>query len=264
LLYHLLIEPLQSQLAGPQELIVVPDRDLFALPFAALWDNDRKQYLTEELTIRLATSATAQPESPSVLQPALVVADPHTPLGARLPASQEEAAHIAALYSGTTTLTGEAATRTAFIAAARKSALIHYAGHADSDASVSFGTLLFAADGGQTGVLGSNEIANLHLEGNPLVVLAGCGTFRGDTTHVAGMPSLARAFLTAGARSIVATLWEIDDDVSAHFFLKLHENLLAGASPAVALRRAQVYFLHSADPQLAHPATWSATETLSN
>jgi CHAT domain-containing protein len=263
-LHHLLIEPLLARLAGEREIVIVPDHELFALPFAALWDNDRKQYLTEQFIIRFAPSATSRPESPSVLQPALVVADPPTPNGARLPASRKEADNIAALYPGTTTLTGEAATRTAFTDAARGSALIHFAGHADSDASASYGALLFASDGDKPVVLGSNDIAHLRLDRNPLVVLAGCGTFRGDTNHVAGMTSLAGAFLTAGARAVIATLWEIDDDVSAPFFQSLHEHLRAGASPAIALRQAQADLIHSTDPRLAHPATWSAAETLSN
>lgn len=264
ILHHLLIEPLQARLAGEQEIVIVPDHELFAVPFAVLWDTNRKQYLTEEFTIRFAPSATLRPESPSVLQPALIVADPPTLLGPRLPASREEAAHIAALYGGATTLTGEAATRTAFTDAARGSALIHFAGHANSDASASYAALLFAADGDKPGVLGSNDVARLRLDRNPLVILAGCGTFRGDTSHVAGMTSLAGAFLTAGARSVIATLWEIDDDVSAPLFLSLHEYLRAGASPATALRKAQVDLLHSPNARLAHPATWSAAETLSN
>jgi CHAT domain-containing protein len=263
-LHHLLIEPLRARLAGEREIVIVPDHELFALPFAALWDNDRKQYLTEQFTIRFAPSATARPESPSVLQPALVVADPPTPNGARLPASREEAANIAALYPGTTTLTGEAATRTAFTDAARGSALIHFAGHANSDASASYGALLFASNGGKQDILSSNDVAHLRLDRNPLVVLAGCGTFRGDTSHVAGMTSLASAFLTAGARAVIATLWEIDDDVSARLFQPLHEHLRAGESPAIALRNAQFDLIHSTDPRLAHPATWSAAETLSN
>lgn len=263
-LHRLLIDPWKVRLAGVREIVIVPDHELFALPFAALWDDDRKQYLAEEFTIRFAPSATSRPESPSVIQPALVVADPPTPFGARLPDSREEAAHIAALYTRPTTLTGEAATRAAFIDAARGSALIHFAGHANSDASTSYAALLFAPDGDQTGVLGLNDVAHLHLDRSPLVVLAGCGTFRGDTSHVAGMTSLAGAFLTAGARGVIATLWEIDDDVSAPFFLQVHEQLRAGMSPANALRNAQAVFLHSTDPRLAHPATWSAAETLSN
>jgi CHAT domain-containing protein len=102
----------------------------------------------------------------------------------------------------------------------------------------------------------------MRLERQPLVILAACGTFRGDALHVAGMSSLSRAFLTAGARGVVGTLWEIEDDVSALLFLKLHRYLHAGSSPAHALRQAQTELLRSGDPRLAQPASWAAVEFL--
>jgi CHAT domain-containing protein len=261
-LHHLLIEPLLPQLAGVQEIVFVSDRQLYALPFAALWDSSREVYLAEEFTIRFAPSATLEPETAESLHPALVTSDPPTASLPRLPASAQEASGIAALYRDATMLTGKAATRAAFTEAATRSALIHFAGHANSDASDAYGALLLAADGSDSGVVGANDVSRFRLDRHPLVVLAACGTFRGNAEHVTGMSSLARAFLVAGARGVVGTLWEIDDDVSAPLFLRLHQHLLAGASPARALRQTQVDLLHSADPRLAHPATWAPAESL--
>jgi len=261
-LHRLLLAPLHVD--GANELVIVADRQLYALPFAALWNEERKQYLGEQFTIRFALSANASPETPEPLAPALIVADPPTPLWQALPGSREEAARIAAIHIGATLLTGDAATRSAFAEAARGSALIHFAGHANSDASGTYAALLLAARGEDSGVVGANDIARLRLDRHPLVVLAACGTFRGNAQHVAGMSSLARAFLTAGARGVVGTLWEIDDDVSSPLFLRFHEQLRAGASPSRALREAQLQLIHSANPRLAHPATWAPAESLSN
>jgi CHAT domain-containing protein len=263
-LHHLLIDPLRSQLIGVDEIVFVPDRQLYALPFAALWNGDRKQYLAEEFTIRFATAATSRHETSAPLQPALIIADPSTTTGPSLPNSRVEAGRIATLYSGASMLTGADATRAAFTVAARRSALIHFAGHANSDTSGSYAALSFANTGLESGIVGANDVARLRLDRQPLVVLAACGTFRGNAQHVAGMSSLARAFLIAGAREVVGTLWEIDDDVSAPLFFHLHEHLRAGASPARALRLAQLDLLHSTEPRLAHPATWSPVESLSN
>jgi len=80
---------------------------------------------------------------------------------------------------------------------------------------------------------------------------------------VAGMSSLARSFLIAGARGVVGTLWEIDDDVSAPLFTRFHQLLRAGASPARALRDAQLEMLHASDPRASHPAAWSPVAYLS-
>jgi CHAT domain-containing protein len=168
------------------------------------------------------------------------------------------------MYDGTTLLAGEGATRTAFADSARRSSLIHFAGHANSDATTSHGALLFAGAGDDSEILGSSEVAQLRLERHPLVVLAACGTLRGDVLHVAGMSSLSRAFLIAGARGVVGTLWEVDDDVSAALFRRFHAHLRAGMPPAEALRAAQVDALRSPDLRLGHPATWSPVELLTD
>jgi CHAT domain-containing protein len=263
-LHRLLIEPLSPVLGGITQLIVVPDRQLHALPFGALWDERRKEYLIERFTIRLAPYASAGAEATGPLQPALIVADPATSLRSPLPGGEDEAQQIAALHRGATLLTGEGATRAAFVDAAGRSALIHFAGHADSDTGHAYAALLLASHGTDPGVLGAGDVSRLRLTAHPLVVLAACGTFRGNLHHVAGMSSLGRAFLLAGARGVVGTLWEIEDDVSLPLFLRLHEELRSGSSPAAALRQAQVDLLRSTNPRLSHPAAWAPVELIIN
>lgn len=263
-LYRTLIEPLQPHLGGVRELVIIPDRRLYAVPFAALWNAQAGRYLVEDFTLRLAPSATYQRDLPPPAQtPALVVADPPAAGLPPLRASREEASGVAAMY-GATLLTGEEATRAAFVDAARGSALIHFAGHANSDATTSHAALLLADAGNVPGVLGASDVARLVLQRNPLVVLAACGSVRGDPLHVSGMSSLARAFLLAGARGVVGTLWEIDDDVSARLFVRFHAHLRAGLPPSRALREAQLDTLHSSDRRMAHPATWSPVVLLTD
>jgi CHAT domain-containing protein len=258
-LHRLLIAPLQSRLDSVDQIVIVPTRQLQAVPFAALYDGVRHQYLVEQFAIRFAAAASSADEGAAApLQPALVFADPLAPRWPRLPASRAEGERIATLY-GATLISGEAATRRRFLSAAKESALIHYAGHADSDAA-SYGALLLAASDGDSGMLTSSEIARSSLPRHPLVVLAACGTFRGESIHTAGMSSLAQSFLLAGARAVVGTLWEIDDDVAAPLFLAVHEQLRAGASPAQGLRAAQLAMIHASDARLQHPATWAPVE----
>jgi CHAT domain-containing protein len=258
-LYRLIVAPVEQRLASVDQLVIVPDRQLFAVPFAALYDDSRRQYLVERFTMRFAPALSATAETADrALQPALVAADPPTPYWPRLPASRDEGARIAAMQ-GATLLSGEAATRERFINAAAGSALIHYAGHADSDAGDSYGALLLAPTDRDSGILASGDIARLSLVRHPLVVLAACGTFRGDPIHAAGMSSLVRAFLLAGARAVVGTLWEVDDDISP-LFLRFHQQLRAGVSPAHAVRAAQLEMIHASDARLRHPATWAPFE----
>jgi len=253
----LLIAPIRPQLAGIDQLTIVPDRQLFAVPFAALFNRKSGRWLMEELDLRFAPALSSLPAVTSnALAPALIVGDPPTSRP-RLRGGQDEAGQLTSLYRATL-LAGDAATRASFIDTARQSALIHFTGHAESASSASNGALLLA--GGDA--LVENDIARMRLDQHPLVVLAACGTFRGDPLHVAGMSSLSRAFLIAGARGVVGTLWEVEDDVATTLFLRFHENLRAGASPARALRDAQRAMLQSSDPRLAHPATWAPVELL--
>jgi len=260
-LYELLIKPLQ--LAGIEEIVIVPDRDLHRVPFAAVYDPRRRRYLIEDFTFRFSlTAAEAFAPASGSLQPALVVADPERAGWPRLDYARAEAQEIAALYGNATLLSRDAATPARFVEAASRSALIHYAGHADSDTTRSYGALLLAAGPGDPGILGSSEIAHHRLPRRPLVVLAACGTLRGDPLHVGGMSSLARAFLSAGARGVVASFWEIDDDVAALLFLRFHQEIRAGARTAHALRTAQLAMLHSPDPRMHATASWSAPALL--
>jgi CHAT domain-containing protein len=264
-LYRILIAPAKPHLGGVEEVVFVPDRQLHAVPFAALWDEHERKYLVEQYAIRFAPAGkdagTAANEDTT--SPVLVVADPSAPHSPRLLASRGEGSRIARLY-GAGLVTGDSATKTAFVHAAETSRLVHFAGHANSDAGESYAALLFAPGSADDGVLAAGEIAQLRLARHPLVVLAGCGTFRGSAAHVAGMSSLARSFLSAGARGVVGTLWEIDDDVSAPLFTRIHELLFAGAWPANALRTAQLEMLRASDPRISSPASWSPVEYLSN
>jgi CHAT domain-containing protein len=255
--YALLIAPIRSLLNGVDELVIVPDGRLFAVPFAALYDAGSRRWLLDDFEIRFAPAVgSLKPAGSTSLSPALIVGDPPSSRP-RLARGRAEAEQIAAVHHGRL-LSADAATRARFIEAARGSALIYFAGHAESDLLDRDSALLLAG-----GAISESDIARMRLEQHPLVVLAACGTFRGDPMHVAGMSSLARAFLTAGARAVVGTLWEVDDDVAASLFLQFHENLRADASPARALREAQRSMIRSSDPRLAHPATWSPVEVLS-
>ena len=264
-LHRLLIAPVAAELAGADRLIVVPDRRLHTVPWAALWNAPRGRYLIDDVALSVAPSASALllKRQPAALAPVLVIGDPHDEGVTSLPEAAREAEVIAAMYDSSTLLENEHATRARFVAGARTSGLIHYAGHAESDATDPFGALHLAADHPhETGDLDTTDIASLRLEKAPLVVLAACGTMRGEPGHVEGMPSIARAFLAAGARGVIGTLWEVDDDAAAPLFRRLHLALRNGASPSAALRTAQIELAHGSDPRLGHPASWAPVELL--
>ena len=264
-LQRLLIAPIAREITGADRLIIVPDRQLHTLPFAALFDVARKRYLIDDFAISVAPSAASllQRTSTNLRGPVLIVGDPRNDGEQPLPAATQEAAAVAAIYESSTLLTGEQATRARFITAAQNSGMIHYAGHAEDTAAEAFGVIHLAADRPKrSGDLDATAIAALRLRSAPLVVLAACGTIRGDTEHVEGMPSIARAFLAAGASSVVGTLWDIDDDTAAVLFRRMHVELHNGANPSSALRTAQVALAHDSDIRLSNPASWAPVELL--
>jgi CHAT domain-containing protein len=264
-LFRLLIEPIDSRLAGIRNLIIVPDRELHGVPFPALYDPHRGRYVLDDFNVCVTTNATTvlNANESGALGPVLVVGDPRDGNVVELQDAATEAEAIAAMYPAATLLAGERATRARFIAASRRSGLIHYAGHANSDLFEAAGSLHLAADSaGNSGDLDSASVAALHLQNAPLVILAACGTIRGNPEHMEGMPSIARAFLAAGARNVIGTLWDVDDESAAPLFRRLHQELRNGASPSAALRNAQLALAHGAHGRDRHPATWAPVELL--
>jgi CHAT domain-containing protein len=254
-----------ARLAGIHKLIIVPDRQLHSVPFGALYDAHTRRYLLDDFAICVTTNASTvlNDSERGALEPVLVVGDPRDEHLTVLHDAAAEAEAIAAMYPAATLLAGERATRARFIAAAQRSGLIHYAGHADSDSFQTAGELHLASDSaGDSGDLDSRIVASLHLKNAPLVILASCGTIRGDSAHIEGMPSIARAFLAAGARNVIGTLWEVDDEAVAPLFRRLHQELRSGATPSEALRTAQLALAHGASEVGRDPATWAGVEIL--
>jgi CHAT domain-containing protein len=103
------------------------------------------------------------------------------------------------------------------------------------------------------------EIATMRLRRTSVVVLAGCNTARGTRRGPEGIISVAHGFLTAGAPSVIATLWPIDDNGAAAFFPRVHANLAAGMSPAEALRSVQLECIRNGTTPL---SLWAAVQVI--
>jgi CHAT domain-containing protein len=115
--------------------------------------------------------------------------------------------------------------------------------------------LAFSLDAhGSPGLLSASEIGMLHVPG-ALIVMTGCATGTGDARAGAGLLGLTRAWMTAGARAVVATHWPVPD-TDGDLIPAFYRNLGAD-SVAEALRRSQVEQIHSGTWQAA-PSYWAA------
>lgn len=111
----------------------------------------------------------------------------------------------------------------------------------------------------EDGLLTVDEVGHWHFQGGPrLVVLAACESGLGAPVPGEGEEGLVRAFLLAGARHVVASLWKVPDDSSRKVMVAFHRYLRdASIRPADALRRAQADFRRQAKGGEAHPYAWA-------
>ena len=233
-----LFEPLAADLDGAKRLLIVPGGPLHGVPFAAVGYRGRRLVDQFEISVLPAAEALLSRHRHPAGTGALVIGDPASG-EPRLPAAAREAQAVGALAGGSRVLTGAAATEAAFRRLAPASDWIHVAAHGRIDPIAPARTQLALAAGADAdGRLEAGEVAAMDLTAS-LVVLTGCGTgveaglARGDAPadERAGLP---RAFLQAGAGTVVAALWEMDDDASAAFIPRLYQGLRS-REPASAL-----------------------------
>ncbi|HYH09530.1 MAG TPA: CHAT domain-containing tetratricopeptide repeat protein [Thermoanaerobaculia bacterium] len=256
-LYDRLIAPVEKHIAGNEIVAIVPAPSLAALPFSALVRRDG-QFVAKGPAFVHVPSAAVLAELMARARPRasrtelLVIANPATGEGLeRLPSAEREARRLTRAYGRSIALFGELATVEAFARNASSADVIHFGTHGAAPSGPKGEAALVLVDGR----LGVTKIAATRLRPGATVIVASCSSARG-TVRAEGTISVARAFLAAGASSVISTLWPIDDASSADFFPVLHEHLSRGASPAHALRAAQIDAIRRNLP----PSLWSAVQ----
>lgn len=261
-LFDQLITPVAQNLDPASPIVFVAEGVLQMVPFAALVTPEGK-YMIEQRAVAIAPSATILLSRDKARTPTsiLAVAQPAPSGWEYLPNAIQEALDSAGFYPHGRALIGGEITPAEFLAAARRVDVLCFSGHTEVHvAQASRSALIFEAGPDQDALtLSAAAIAANDLPTHPLVVLGACSTGRGKMRRNEGVDSLADAFLYAGARSVVATLWDVDDSASAELFRSMHRNLRAGATSADALRRAQLSMLHGGIAANRSPSAWAST-----
>jgi CHAT domain-containing protein len=254
-LHARLIKPLLGDIDG-NALTISPHGALHYLPFAALSDGD--QYLIDRFSIRLTPSADAlvylRTDHPSKVGRLLALGNPD--LGnARydLPNAQVEAVNVAALFPDSRALVRDEATKSAVKELAGGFSMLLFATHGKFDTDAPLASGLYLAKGRESsGVLTVSDLYSLRWD-TDLVTLSACETGLGKVANGDDVIGLTRGFLYAGARSIVASLWEVDDAATEQLMVSFYRNLESHDKRA-ALRLAQIE-TRASYPQ---PRYWAA------
>ena len=252
LFYECIISPI-SNFIEDGELVVVPDGPLCLAPFAAFLDSESK-YLSESMRIRILPSLmcmkliNASPKEYHNKSGALLVGDPcledfTTLLGENryppLPWAKKEVEMIGAML-GIHPLTGKEATKAEVLKRIGSVALVHIAAHGKIDT----GEIALAPNPErkyrrpeeQDFRLTIPDVQAAKLRAK-LVVLSCCHSAQGKVSSE-GVVGIARAFLGAGARSVLVALWSIEDEATVEFMRSFYRNLKDGNSASVSLNRA--------------------------
>jgi CHAT domain-containing protein len=266
-LYRILIEPVEQahMLDRARQLVIVPHGILSYLPFAALRNPATGRRVVEDRSLQFLPTAAALPSLRATLtnrfgRSRTAVFEP---LPDELPATRQEASAVIAVVTEGRRLSGRAATEAALRRALAGGDVVHVATHGNMNSTNPMFSSLRLGRGRGTpeddGRLEVHELLGM-LSASPLVFLSGCETGVGGARATPfdrheDYATLAQAFLYAGTRAVVATLWRIDDEGAAHFAERFYRHLATQPAPA-ALASAQRDLMRSS--RWGHPYYWAA------
>jgi len=266
--YDLLIKPIANDLPTNPDarVIFIPHASLFRVPFPALIDENGKS-LIENHTILTAPSIQVldlthkqRQQQQNLPNTALVIGNPTMPFSSEnpsqrlrdLPNSLAEAKEIATLLN-TQFLTGNQATKAAVIPQMKTARIIHLATHGLlNDRAALQSSIALAPSANDSGLLTADEIFNLTLNAE-LVVLSACDTGRGEITGD-GVIGLSRAFISAGASSVIVSLWPVEDNSTQILMTNFYRHWQQNHDKAKALRLAML----EVKQQKPEPEYWAA------
>jgi CHAT domain-containing protein/Tfp pilus assembly protein PilF len=275
----LVIRPLEAALPDATRLVISPDGHLNLIPFEALTGRDSR-YLIERFAVSYVTSGRdlLRVSAPPASTDAVIFADPQFGGGEAahlapvrfgpLPATGAEAAAIHRFFPQAAVFTGPAATKDN-LRAVRAPKILHIASHAyfadgraggaGSNPLLRSGLALAGANAGPgrgaDGVLTALEASGLDLWGTELVTLSACDTGVGEIRNGEGVYGLRRAFVLAGAQTLVMSLWSVSDFVARDTMVGYYAALGAGQGRGDGLRQVKLAMLRSNGRH--HPYYWA-------
>lgn len=253
-LYRLLFAGMPP--APGARLLVIPDGVFGLMPYASLIDPGSGRFLIEDHDVALLTTAGPRRAARDVSDGIVLVAPG---AGPPLPRVLDEVKHVAGVYERSTVLAGADATAGALRRTMPAGRVVHFAGHAKANPGLPWASYLSVTPDldRPEGRVEAAEIVGWPLSSTELVVLSSCESVAPRTTRGDSLVGLAKAFLRAGSRSVVGSLWEIEDDSTSQLMASFHRANRETRDPIKALRQAQLQLLRGADPSDRLPRNWA-------
>lgn len=260
-LYQLLIDPISTDIVGKTKLCIINNGELSSIPFQAIGKKNDKgtfRYLVEDYAIfytnRLDIFSIDAPDSTAVRNRSFVAyGNPdHS-----LPNAEKEVKEINKIMTSATVYVGDLATEDQAKTGLTSKKIVHFATHGILDYNDFSKTFLkFAKSSTNDGKLTIQEIKGLDIEDCDLVTLSACETAVSQNINKGWYVSPANSFLVSGVKSVVASLWSVDDEATSLLMSSFYENMQQKMPKAEALRKAQETLSHN--PKFVHPFYWGA------
>ena len=246
LCYKMFIAPIYDLLEEP-EVIIVPDRSLYKVPFAALSEKEGAEYLSETHRIRVIPSLTTlkiiqdSPEDYHSNTGALIIGNPKVDGLQPLPGARKEAEMIGRLV-GVPPLLEEEATKQAVLERISSVSLIHFAAHGHAErgeivlSPIPTSNRRNAIPPQEAYMLTITNVSRVKIRAK-LVVLSCCHSGRGQI-RAERVIGIALAFLGSCARSVLVALWAIPDLETEQLMSRFYQHLVEGENVSESLHQA--------------------------
>jgi len=250
-LYTMLVQPVAKRIPAGKRVIIVPDGRLHAFNMETLVVPSTHRYWIENVTIEMAGSLEllAGSRTARASRSLLLVGDP-PPAGEflRLNNAEKEMALVSRHFpEACTTLKGARATPRSYLkAGADRYGYIHFVAHAIAPRLQPLDSaVILAPDTSSSSYkLYARDVLKHTLRAR-LVTISSCQGAGTRTYTGEGLVGLAWAFLHAGARQVIAALWEVNDDATPKLMDDLYAGIRRGQDPAAALRNAKLRLIQS-------------------
>lgn len=271
--HRTLITPIENLLDG-NRLIIIPDEEIGLLPFEAFLRNppepgrtdfDGVHFLLQDYVLSHSYSAMLLPghERASrkidikAFSPSYDTYPGYDSLGGAI----REIENISKML-GSTSFSAESATKSTFMRNTSDPSVFHLAMHLITDSVNSlYSYLLFCNDTipDESARLYNYEVSLCKIN-SPMIVLSTCNSGTGTFYSGEGQLSMARSFVLAGARSVVRTAWEVNDDAGSEIVTRFYYHLSKGKCKDKAMQLAKIDFIRNSPPSLQDPFYWAAYE----